>query len=394
MRTLTADQARRIALAAQGFADARPSGRVDVRHLRRVLDRVGLLQIDSVNVVVRAHYMPPFSRLGPYRMGLLDDMAYRRRELYEYWGHVASLIPVEHYPLFRHRMELAEPGRQTGGVMEEHPGYIEAVLAEVGARGPVSISDLEDPGARSGPWWGHGKGKTALEWLFTTGRLAIADRRNFTRHYDLPERVLPAHLLNGSFPAAADARRRLLAMSAEHLGVATAADLVDYYRIPIGDGRRLVAELAAEGALDEVRVEGWREPGFTVPGARVPRRVAAQALLSPFDSLIWFRERTERLFGFHYRIEIYVPAPKRIYGYYVYPFLLGDRLVGRIDLKADRAAGLLLAPGAFAEDGEDRGRVAAALAEELRSMAGWLGLAGVRVGRKGNLAGELRSAIR
>jgi len=396
-------EARRIALAAQGFAEPRPSGRVDIRHLRRVLDRVGLLQIDSVNVLVRSHYLPLFSRLGPYRMGLLDDATYGRRELFEAWAHEASLVPVGHYPLLQHRREAERPWERFDQIAREHPGYVAAVLAQVRDRGPLTTSELDDPGDRTGPWWGYGRGKVALEYHFFRGDVAVHSRKNFTRYYDLPERVFPPEVLAaagpGQAPDAEEAQRSLLVMAARSHGVGTAKDLADYYRLRVPECRRRLGELVVEGLLREVRVEGWKQPAYLHPEARLPKSTAhrlegARALLSPFDSLIWERDRTERLFDFRYRLEIYVPQPKRVFGYYVLPFLLGDALVGRVDLKADRAKGRLLVRGAFVEEGHDAGEVAESLAGELRLMAGWLGLERVVVGRRGGLSGRLRAALR
>lgn len=389
MRKLTAGQARRTALAAQGFGSRRPAGVVDVRHVRRLYREVSLVQIDSVNVAVRAHYMPLYSRAGPYRSDLMDTHAYRRREVFEYWGHEASFLPVARYPLMRYRMEAVRPWHRIRALQEEHPSYLDEVFAEVAEFGPVTVSDLADPGKRTGPWWGYGKGKIALEWLFATGRVAIADRRNFTRYYDVPERVLPASVLDVDSPGKEAAQRELLLVSAGAMGVATATDLADYYRIRMPEARPRIAELVESGDLIEVAVEGWTKPGFMLQQTPVPRVLAARALLSPFDSLIWFRDRTERLFDFHYRIEIYVPEPKRVFGYYVYPFLLGEELVGRVDLKADRAGGRLLVKGSFSEEGRDRAHIAGELAGELRLMAGWLGLEGVVVEKRGDLAAAL-----
>ncbi len=393
MRPIPALTARRIALAAQGFADPRPAGRVDVRHLRRVVRRVGVVQLDSVNVAVRAHYMPFFSRLGPYPRALADDLAYRRRELVEYWAHMVSVVPVADRPLFRWRMADWEPGRRTSSLEREHPGYIDAVLDEVRERGPLTVSDLEDPGQRTGPWWGHGKGKIALDWLFATGDLVVADRRNFTRVYDVPERALPPEVLAAPTLSKEEALRELTRRAAGHMGIATLADLADYWRVSQSAIRPHAATLVAAGELAEVEVAGWGQPAYLHEAAARPRRVAARALLSPFDSLIWERNRTQRLFDFRYRIEIYVPAPQRVHGYYVYPFLLGEDLAARVDLKADRQGGRLLVPGAFLEDHADPAHVAGELAAELRSMAGWLGLGEVEVGRKGDLAGALRKAL-
>ena len=268
------------------------------------------------------------------------------------------------------------------------------MLDEVRARGPLSVADLDDPGERTGPWWGYGKGKVALEWHFRTGALTVRERRNFARVYDLPERVFADGVLSAPAPDAEDAQREMVRLASRSLGVATIGDLADYYRISVPQARERVGELVAAGELEAVAVEGWRQPAYLHPAAKLPRRVDARALLSPFDSLIWSRDRAERLFGFRYRVEIYVPAARRVFGYYMLPFLLGDELVARVDLKSDRQAAVLRVRSAFVEDGRDERRVAAALAVELRSMAGWLELDGVRVGRRGNLAGELGRAIR
>jgi hypothetical protein len=393
MTDLSAAEARRIVLAAQGFTQPRPEGRVDIRHLRRVVRHVGVIQLDSVNVTVRAHHMPFFSRLGPYPMQLLNDLAYRRRELFEYWAHVASLVPTQDYAIYRHRMERAEPWERVRQVIEDEPGYIDAVYNEVAKRGPSTAADLADPGSRSGPWWGMAKGTSALEYLYTKGRLAVADRVNFNRVFDITERVLPPELLTGDVVPVEEAHRRMLMTAARSMGVATLADLADYFRIRIPEARPRLAELVDSRQLTEVTIEGWDQPAYMARGMQVPRRVGARALISPFDSLIWFRPRTERLFAFQYRIEIYVPQPQRQYGYYVYPFLMDDGFAGRVDLKADRKAGMLLAQGAWAEDGADPRRVAAGMAGELKAMASWLELDAVKVGRRGDLATALGRAL-
>ena len=394
-RTLKTDlsnrEARRIALAAQGFADRPPAGRVDSRHFDRLFDRVKVVQLDSVNVAVRTHYMPAFSRLGSYPRERLDAYAYGRRRLFEAWGHAASLLPVEHYPLLRHRMEDARSIRSFG---RERRAYVEEICREVAERGPLAVSDLRDQGSnRSRPWWGRSDGKLALEWLFATGRLAASRRGNFMRVYDLAERVIPPEVLAAPAPATRDAQRELLRLAARAHGIGDAADLADYYRIRVPQARPLLRELVEEGELLEARVEGWDRPAYLHRDARVPRRIGASALLSPFDSLIWRRERTERLFGFHYRIEIYVPEPERQYGYYVFPFLAGDTLAARVDLKADRARGALLVRGAYLEEGCDAGAVAGELATNLQAMAAWLALGEVKVGTRGSLAAPLRRAV-
>lgn len=388
-------EARLIALAAQGFADARPLLRVDIRALRRVIARVGLLQIDSVNVLVRAHYMPLFSRLGSYPRSLLDDAVYRRRELFEAWAHAASLVPVEYYPLLRHRMDSIStvwpPFRKWA---RANKTYVDAVLAEIRERGPLTARELDDPGRRRGSWWMRSKGKMALEWHFRCGSLMAHARPSFERAYDLTERVLPPHVLARKPLPEPEAQRELLLRAARHCGIGTAKDLADYYRLPLPRSRQLLRQLVEDARLREVSVEGWKEKAYLHPDAEVPRSMKTRALLTPFDSLIWERARTERLFGFRYQIEIYVPERKREYGYYVLPFLLDGELVARVDLKSDREAGKLHVRGVFLEDGRSPKRVAGKLAAELRLMAEWLDLDGVKVGPRGNLAEALRAASR
>ncbi len=389
---ISSDEARRIALAAQGFADGRPSGRIDIRALRRVIGRIGLLQIDSVNVLVRSHYMPLFSRLGKYPMSLLDDAVYKRRDLFETWAHVASLAPVDCYPLLRHRM-ASEAHPRLVKWMQDNKKYVGAVLEEIRQRGPLTARELDDPGWRRGTWWMRSKGKTALEWHFRCGAVMACDRPNFERVYDVTERVLPEHVLAMPPVPEREAQREFLMRAARSHGVGTARDLADYYRLPIVRSRELLRELAVEGSLREVRVEGWKEPAYLHPEAKAPRAIRGRALLTPFDSLVWERSRNERLFDFTYQIEIYVPEKKRQYGYYVLPFLLDGKLVGRVDLKADHKAGKLHAKGVFIEAGLNERRVAGELADELRLMSEWLELDGVRVGRRGNLSSALRSAL-
>jgi len=380
--------ARRIALAAQGFTDPAPSGRADLRHIRRALGRVGVLQIDSVNVLVRSHELPLFSRLGPYPRVALRDLSERRRELFEYWGHMASFLPVRFHPILRWRMEEAKTHawRSVARMQREHPDYVDEVLAEVAERGPIAASELTDPGTKSGPWWGWADGKAALEWLFYTGEVAAWGRgRNFERLYHVRDRVLPAEILAMPTPSREDAHRSLVLESARCLGIGTANDIADYFRIKVTEARPRLAELVEIGELLAVRVEGWKQPAYLHAAARTPRRVRARALLSPFDSLVWARDRTERLFGMRYRIELYTPAPKRVHGYYVLPFLLDDELVGRVDLKADRKRSTLQMLGAHPEAAHaDRARakiVAGELTDELRSMADWLELENVTPAR-------------
>jgi uncharacterized protein len=392
---LSIAQARRLALTAQGFADPRPAGAADIRRGRRLFDRVGLIQIDSVNVLVRSQELPVFARLGPHRRDLLPRML-DRRELFEFWAHEASLLPVEAHPLIRWRMDAVHEGKAWGGVVRlarDEPAYIADVLAQVRERGPLVVGDLDDPGQRSPGMWGWNRGKVALEYLFWTGQVSARRRTNFERVYDLTERLLPAEILARPTPSKADAMRESLMLAARSLGVATAADLCDYYRLNRPLARPLVAELVEDGRLVPVEVEGWRHPTYLHPDAQLRRWVRGRALLSPFDSLVWDRDRTERLFGFRYRIEIYVPKAQRTHGYYVLPFLLDDRLVARVDLKADRAAGTLLVQAAHIEPGAEPRRVVTELAAELVALAEWLGLGGVRVAGGGELAPDLRAEL-
>jgi hypothetical protein len=397
VRTISLPVARRIALGAQGFGTPRPSGRIDRRHLRRLFDTVGVVQIDSVNVIVRSQELPLWARLGPHRRDLLTAMA-DDHELFEYWGHEASFVPVERHPLLRWRMTnatLDEMWPTLSMLAHERPGYVEDIYAQVRNRGPLSANDLaERGGAKTQPWWGWTDAKIALEYLFWCGRLSARRRGNFERVYDLSERLIPAAILALPTPSDDDAKRALLALAARSLGIATARDLADYYRIRMPQARPLVPDLVEAGEIVPVTVEGWRDPAFLHRDAVVPRRIAAATLLSPFDSLIWApRDRTERLFDFRYRLELYTPAAKRIFGYYVLPFLLGDRIVARVDLKADRKAGALLAHGAFSEPHTEAADTADALARELLALAAWLGLERVVVGERGDLAPSLRDRI-
>lgn len=360
---------------------------------------MGLVQIDSVNVLVRSHELPLFSRLGDHPRNLLPDLAYRRRELFEYWAHEASLVPVALHPLLRWRMERAagEAWGRMVTIQRDQPGLVKAVLDEVGARGPLSARELDGlSGTRrsGGSWWGWGDVKTALEWLFWTGALAAAGRsRSFERTYDLAERVLPAAILGAPTPAEPDAQRELLRFAAARLGVGTARDIGDYFRIRRPDPGPRLDELVEDGVLLPVRVEGWRQPAFLDPaaGASRRRRPRPRALLSPFDSLVWERSRTERLFGMRLRLEVYTPKERRIHGYYVLPFLLGEHLVGRVDLKAERQAAVLRVLGAFAEPPHDPAVIAPALNAELAELACFLGLESVGVDARGDLAPVLRS---
>jgi len=390
MRRISTSQARRYALAAQGFAEGRPGGRVDVRHFRRVVSRVGLIQLDSVNVFSRAHFMPFFSRLGPYDRDALDAWLWRSGEMFEYWGHEASLIPADQHRLFRWRMDQELNWKAMKRLQEQQPGYIDEVMSQVEVSGPLRTRELEDPGKRQNrTMWNWSHGKLALEVLFLQGKVTTADRPNFTRMYDVTDRVIAPEHLGGPGLGEDDAQAALLAQAARFMGVATADDLGDYYRIRMPLVRPLVQGLVDRGELVEVVVEGWDKPGYLHPDATLPRLTRGTALLSPFDSLVWYRPRTERIWDFHYRIEIYVPEPKRVFGYYVLPFLLDGDLVARLDLKTDRKAGVLRVRGAFAEPGVDKVAVGRALRHELELVATWLGMGDVEVARNGDLASVL-----
>lgn len=396
---MSASAARRTALAAQGFG-ARRHARVTRRSVLGVLDRTQLLQLDSVSAVVRAHYAPVFSRIGAYDRALLDQAAWsngvrRPRALVEYWAHEAALIPVEDWPLMRWRMRQYEHGRWSGmrKVVERNPTLgkdILDVITEVGAATAGEVErhlELDKPRPK-GSWWNLSDTKMICEQLFAAGSLSVAERVGFARHYDLTERVIPADVLARTV-SEQDAVRELVRRAATAHGIGTETDLRDYYRLQRTQTEPAIAELVDAGELIPVAVEGWDKPGFLRAGAPAPRRVEGAALLCPFDPLIFFRARTERIFDFHYRIEIYTPEHKRVHGYYVFPLLLDGELVGRVDLRAERATGRLRVPGAFAEPGYDTLATAHALTGALREMADWLELDEVVIGDRGNLVSLL-----
>lgn len=397
METLGAAQVRRIALAAQGFG-ARPSGSPPTwRKVRATVDRLGLFQMDSINILVRAHYMPAFSRVGAYDPAKFDEKAFhpKRRELFEYWGHEASLMPLALQPLLRWRMERARRFEGVWGsiarIGREQPDYVEEVGRQIADRGPMSAREFEVRGKRGGnSMWDWHDAKTALEFLFAVGTLTVHSRRGFERVYDLTERVLPAEILDQPTPSEADAQRALVAIAARSLGIATQADLRDYFRLSAVDSARAVNGLVESGEIEPVEVEGWGQTAYLARDAAVPHRVRGSALVSPFDPLVWERKRTERLFDFRYRIEIYTPAHKRTHGYYVLPFLLDEKLCARVDLKADRAKGVLRVLSAHREADIDKTQVAQALSIDLMRLAFWIGLDRVEVGNRGNLATDLK----
>jgi uncharacterized protein YcaQ len=394
--------ARRVVLAAQGFADRRPTGRIDRRHFRKVLDRLATVQVDSVNVLTRSHELVFFARLGPYDRTALSRWLWSSREVFEYWGHEASLHPVERHPLFRWRMAEEHPWAGVRQAAAAAPDLMEELLAEVRARGPLSVGEMETEDrslgdlsteVAAGSWWGWGAVKRVMAHLFLAGDVTAIRRPNFERVYLLADRWLPPEVLSSPSPDKDEAHRALLQIAARALGLATAGDLADYYRLRMPTVKPLLEKMVADGELLPARVQGWRQAAYLHPQAQLPgRRLRARALLSPFDSLIWQRQRTERLWAFRYRLEIYTPAAKRVHGYYVLPFLLGDELVGRVDLKADRKAGVLRVQAAWSENARtspnaNHELVAAELATSLTEMAAWLGLpGGVQVQPQGDLA--------
>jgi uncharacterized protein YcaQ len=391
--TLTARQARRIALHAQGLSRPRRAAEPGARHIRRLADDLGVIQVDSVNVLARAHYLPAFTRLGAYPREALEREAWGKKPaLFEYWGHECSLLPLASHPLFRWRMERARSGDNLwpglARFVRERRDYVDGVLRRIEREGPMTGGDFADAPRQAG-WWNWSHGKRALEWLFWSGQLAVKTRRGFERLYDIPERVIPARILDLPTPDEANAQRQLIRIAARALGVATEGDLRDYFRLPVEGFKARLAELVEEGALEPVSVRGWKQPAYLSQGARAARPDGAAVLVSPFDNLIFRRERAERLFGTRIRIEIYVPAEKRQHGYYVLPFLQGEKVTARCDLKADRAAGVLRVQSAHLESHAHAEEVAAPLAAELRLMAGWLGLADVEVSGRGGLAHAL-----
>jgi uncharacterized protein len=399
---LSSQEARWLAIDAQGLPRPRPRGPIGTRHLLSAINGVGQVQLDAINVVERTQFLVLYSRLGPYEISRLHDLTGPGAELFEYWGHAAALLPMAHQPLFRWRMEqhgtYGESPTKTArreAFRDANAGYIDAVLREVRDRGPLTAAQLSDPRRRNGEWWGRRSfGRVALEYLFAKGEVSAWRSPTFERVYDLPERVIPDAVRAQPTPPVDEAQRRLLVLAARSLGVATIGDLANYYVIGPKSARPRVAELVEAGELVAVAVEGWRESGYAVPNRR-PRRPTRDhaTLLSPFDSLIWERSRARRLFGFDYRIEVYVPEPDRKYGYFVLPLLLGDRLVARFDLKADRQESVRQVRGAYVEPDADADSVAVVAATELDALRNWLRLDRIAVARRGNLATALRRRV-
>lgn len=393
-RRLSLAQTRRAALAAQGFHRERPSGRVDRRHLRRAFDDMGIIQIDSVNVLVRSQELPLFARLGSHDRSLIPAST-AAGEIFEYWVHEASHVPVALHQFLRWRMRQPHGWSGVNKIVEANPGLVKRVLNAIEDRGPMTAGELSPRTAPKSDWWDWDSAKAALEFLFWKGKIAATRRPNdFARLYDLPERVLPAAALAAATPDESDARSELIRRAVRHLGVGTLKDIADYHRQRVGDVKPLLEDLVRQGELVAVSVEGWPNVAYASPQLHIPRTIAARALLSPFDPVVWFRERDERLFDFHYRIEIYTPAAKRRYGYYVLPFLLGDRIVGRFDVKADRANGVLRVQSSWVEESDDtptrRLEIASEAIEELQAMSSWLGLSSIEIVDRGSLAKEMR----
>ena len=380
--TLSIADARALALAAQGFDTPRPASKATQRHVNSLISRLGVIQIDSVNVLVRSQELPLFSRLGNHDRNAIPK-ATESQKIFEYWGHEAAHLPVEIHPLFRWKMEAARLGkaRHWGltSFYDDNKAFVKRMLKHVETNGPTTARELstrtEKRGADKKTWWDWDESKTALEYLFLTGQLMSRGRgTDFARIYDTPDRVLPPNILNAPTPTEHDARKQLLMRSAIAQGVVTATDLADYYRQKLASVKPLITELLEEGELREVAVDGWAEKAFVHRSAKLPKQLHATALLSPFDSLVWCRPRNERLFDFHYRIEIYTPKEKRKFGYYVLPFMMNGQMVGRVDLKSDRANSKLLVHSVHTEKGTKRTMINDALDNELRAMAAWLQL--------------------
>jgi uncharacterized protein YcaQ len=383
--SLSIADARRIALAAQGFDTARPKTKATHRQVDALIARLGVVQIDSVNVLVRSQELPLFARLGNHDRNAIPK-ATEAQKLFEYWGHEAAHLPVELHPLFRWKMDAARTGKVTHwgltSFYEENKAFVKRTLKHVATNGPTTSRELSTRTEKKGTWWDWDEAKVALEYLFLTGQLMSRGRgSDFARIYDTPERVLPQRIIDAPTPSEHDARKQLLVRSAIAQGVATASDLADYYRQKLATVKPLIAKLVEEGELREVAVDGWTEKAFVHRNAKLPKQLHATALLSPFDSLVWCRPRNERLFNFHYRIEIYTPKEKRKFGYYVLPFMMNGEMVGRVDLKADRANNALLAYSVHTEKGVKRSSINDALNTELHAMATWLQLDQVQIGR-------------
>ena len=390
-------EARRLSLAAQGFGLHDRNAASSWSALAKTIDRLHLLQIDSVNVLVRSHYLPLFSRLGNYDRSVLDNrtLAPKNRHVFECWAHEASLVPLPLHPIMRWRMQRALKGDATYGAMNrfaaENKKFLGDTMKFIVSHGPVTAADVPGGGKSAGGWWSWSKGKLALETLFSQGLVTTAHRTNFARAYDISERVIPPEIFNLPTPSEAETFRTLIEKSAQALGVATETDLRDYFRLPVAEAKQAIRDCVSEGTVQQVNVESWEKPAYVLSGLSLPRKTSDVAtLLSPFDPMVWNRDRAQRLFNFHYRIELYTPQHKRKFGYYVLPFLSGDRMIGRVCLKADRATQTLNVNTSHIEDGGDATHTASLLATELQRLAAWLCLENIIVKNSGSLARSLK----
>ena len=396
---MSLDVARRVALGAQGFADSRPSGRVDRRHLRRVMNRMQVVQLDSIPVVARTQYMPFHSRLGPYDMTRFDDLAYNSGDWFEAWSHEASILPVETEPFIRWTWDRARDGHTWKSLREvalREPQYVQAVLEEVRERGAVTGGTLFDP--RPLPddgsgWWHRSLGVLALDWLFRIGELGIRRQGNFEKVFSPIEDIVPEHVRSQPTPSVDEAQKHLARIAVGTLGVGTAADIADYFRLPIREIRAALDALVEDGSVVPATVDGWTKPAFADPEARIPRTITGSTVLSPFDPVVWNRERAERLWGFEYKIEIYTPAAKRRYGYYVLPVMVDGDLVARMDVKTDREADVLRIKSCFAEEGHVNAQTAERVAEAVRDLRSFVGSSSIEVEKRGDLASLLSEQI-
>lgn len=396
--TMSNDVARRVALGAQGFADRPPRGAVDRRHLRRVMKRLRVLQLDSIPVVIRTQYLPFHSRLGPYRAELLDRIAYGDDAWFESWAHEASLLPVESEPLFRwmkRRFREGQTWKRLHAFATREAAYVGRVLDEVRARGALAPSELSEPRPSKGSsgWGSRSQGAMALDWLYRVGEVGIRRSGNFEKRFSVLGDIVPSPILNAPTPSKTDAIRELTAQSVEALGVGTASDVADYFRLPIRDVRAALAQLVEGGRVVSADVEGWARPAFADPKAPTPRCIVGARVLSPFDPVVWKRDRAQRLFGFEYKIEIYTPAAKRRWGYYVLPVLIDEHLVARLDVKTDRDAGVLRIKAAYVEAGSDARDIAPRVVGAVRDLARLVEVEEVRVERRGSLASALRQHV-
>lgn len=394
MKSLSIRQARRVALGAQGFTNNRPVGRVDRRHLRKCMYNMEVVQLDAVPVVIRTQYMPFFSRLGPYKKDLFDEVAYEEDEWFELWAHEASIAPVEIEPYFRFNKVLAKAGATWKGLHQlatNDPTYIQKVLKEVSHRGPLEAKDLSDPQPRESNGWGHrSKGQLALNWLFRIGEVGIRRGPNFEKRFDLIDRIIPSDILNLPTPDLRGSIKNLMLRSSKAYGVATSSDLVDYFRLPKKEAREAIRELVENKDIEVVRVEKWKEEAYMAKSAVTPRSIDICSLVSPFDPLAWNRSRLLRLFDFRYKIEIYKPEAKRQFGYYVMPLVVGECLVGRFDLKNLHEQKTLHVKGSYGEARIDKEEISRRAYEELSTLARFLGADKIRIEKNGNLADSLR----